>query len=282
MPAGTAKSSGVKKPRGGSVSKIVSDFERRAARAELLLRDAPAAEGPLRFAAGLYRIQGRIAASLEADHGEARLMGRLDEDVDRLLPRLSPVIEYAAREGPPLLSEQARARQGDLPSTARTRLLVYWAGDRSSSEDYLSRAMLRPYVEFLRSVNRAPDRVHRQGQCPFCGGSPWISARRDASMMEGARRMLACALCGGEWLFGRILCPACFEGDPAKLPSFQSEKHATVRVEACETCNRYVKSIDLSEDARPIPEVDDLVSLSMDLWAVDQGFTRIEPGLAGL
>jgi formate dehydrogenase maturation protein FdhE len=55
-----------------------------------------------------------------------------------------------------------------------------------------------------------------------------------------------------------------------------------VRVEACETCHRYVKSIDLSEDARPIPEVDDLVSLSMDLWAAEQGFTRIEPGLAGL
>ena len=94
--------------------------------------------------------------------------------------------------------------------------------------------------------------------------------------------MLGCALCGGEWLFGRILCPSCFEEDPAKLPSFPSETHPTVRIEACETCHRYVKSIDLSEDARPIPEVDDLVSLSMDLWAVEQGFARIEPGLAGL
>ncbi|HEY3170943.1 MAG TPA: formate dehydrogenase accessory protein FdhE [Thermoanaerobaculia bacterium] len=272
----------MKKPRGGSASKIASEFERRAARAELLLPDAPAAEGPLRFAAGLYRVQGRISAAIEAAETETPLTGHLDDDADRLLPQLSEVVRYAAEEGPELLSEEARARQGDLPSTARTRLLVYWAGDRPSTEDYLSRAMLRPYVEFLRSVNTAPDRVHRQGQCPFCGGFPWISARRDASVMEGARRMLGCALCGGEWLFGRILCPSCFEGDPAKLPSFQSEKHRVVRVEACETCNRYVKSLDLSEDARPIPEVDDLVSLSMDLWAVEQGFTRIEPGLAGL
>jgi formate dehydrogenase accessory protein FdhE len=214
-------------------------------------------------------------------HEEAPLSGHLDEDAERVLPPLSAVIEYAAREGPELLANEARARQGDLPSTARTRLLVYWA-DRSYTEDYLTRAMLRPYVEFLRSVNQAPDRIHRQGQCPFCGGFPWISARRDASLMEGARRMLGCALCGGEWSFGRILCPACFEGDPEKLPSFQNETHENVRVEACETCHRYVKSIDLSEDARPIPEVDDLVSLSMDLWAAEQGFTRIEPGLAGL
>ena len=50
----------------------------------------------------------------------------------------------------------------------------------------------------------------------------------------------------------------------------------------CETCGRYVKSIDLTLDARPIPQVDDLVSLSMDLWAAEEGYTRIEPGMAGI
>lgn len=264
------------------VSKVVQEFECRAARAELLRRDAPAAQGPLVFATGLYRAQGGIAAAIESAHAKEPLTGHLDDDADRFLDHVSPVTRYAAQEGPVALAEQARARQTDLPSTARARLLVYWAGDRPAEEDYLSRAILRPYVEFLRSVNVAPDRVHRRGQCPFCGGGPWISARREGSVTEGARRMLGCALCGGEWLFGRILCPSCFEENPHKLPSFQSEKHPTVRLEACETCHRYVKSIDLSEDARPIPEVDDLVSLSMDLWAVDQGFMRIEPGLAGL
>jgi formate dehydrogenase maturation protein FdhE len=43
-----------------------------------------------------------------------------------------------------------------------------------------------------------------------------------------------------------------------------------------------VKSIDLTVDARRIPEIDELVSLSLDLWAVEQGYQRIEPGLAGL
>ena len=55
-----------------------------------------------------------------------------------------------------------------------------------------------------------------------------------------------------------------------------------MRIEVCETCRRYVKSFDLSEDARPIPEVDDLLSLSLDLWAREQGYERIEPGLAGI
>jgi FdhE protein len=109
-----------------------------------------------------------------------------------------------------------------------------------------------------------------------------MAVRREGSLEEGARRMLACALCGLEWRINRIVCPACFEEDPHRLPSFQNDGHPAVRIEACETCRRYVKSLDLSEDARPIPEVDDLVSIAMDLWAVDQGYTRIEPGMAGL
>jgi FdhE protein len=55
-----------------------------------------------------------------------------------------------------------------------------------------------------------------------------------------------------------------------------------VRIEACETCRRYVKSIDLTLEGRAIPEVDDLVSLGMDLWAASEGFERVEPGLAGI
>jgi FdhE protein len=223
-----------------------------------------------------------MAAAIEASDAQDPLTGHLAQDADRILAHAPSLMRYAAEEGPQTLSEDSRARRKDLASTSQTRLQVYWERDRSSAEDYMSRAILRPYVEFLRSKNRAPDRVHRRGDCPFCGGRPWISARREGSLMEGARRMLGCALCGGEWLFGRILCPSCFEENPHKLASFQNDKHPTVRIETCETCQRYVKSIDLSEDARPIPEVDDLVSLSMDLWAADQGYTRIEPGLAGI
>ena len=57
---------------------------------------------------------------------------------------------------------------------------------------------------------------------------------------------------------------------------------SAVRIEACETCKRYAKSIDLTLDARPIAEVDDLATLALDLWAQEEGYTRIEPGLAGI
>ena len=73
-----------------------------------------------------------------------------------------------------------------------------------------------------------------------------------------------------------------FASDAAQNGQVTNQVVRGVRIETCDTCRRYVKSIDLTQDARPIPEIDDLLSLSMDLWAIDEGFTRIEPGLAGI
>jgi FdhE protein len=261
---------------------VASEFERRATRAETLAAGAPSSQEPLRFAAGLYRAQARLAGFVDAAHADEPLSGRLEGDLDRFLDRVPEIFRYAADAGPEALAEEAHARQQDSLETRRTRLLVYWSGDVSSREDYLSRAALRPYAETLRALTMPPDRRHEQGRCPVCGGLPWVAVRRGGSQMEGARRLLACGLCGGEWPFDRILCPSCLESDPKRLPSFSSERHPAVRIEACETCRRYVKSLDLSEDARPIPEVDDLVSLAMDLWALEEGWERIEPGLAGI
>ena len=266
---------------------VEAAFERRAARADVLARGPVTAAEPLRFASGLYRVQGRLATSLESLHAERPFSGRLDEDADRFVGPLADLIRFAAEQGPPALVDEAQAREREDGSRARSRLLGWWTDDGPSGHDYLSRALLRPYVEVLARLGVSPDRLHRPGHCPFCGGAPWIAVRRaqaegaSGGSGDGARRLLGCALCGGEWPLGRILCPACDEGDPVKLPSFQSPSYPAVRIEACETCRRYVKSIDLSVDGRAIPEVDDLVSLSMDLWAAGEGFTRLEPGLAG-
>jgi FdhE protein len=261
-------------------------FEERAARADVLARVSVTAAEPLRFASGLYRVQGRLATAIESLHAERPLSGRLDEDVDRFVGPLADLLRFAAAEGPPAVGADAERRQREEAPQARSRLLEWWSGNGASGDDYLSRALLRPYVEVLARLRVAPERPHRPGHCPFCGGGPWIAVRREdtgdvGAGGTGARRLLGCALCGGEWPLGRILCPACDEGDPVKLPSFQSERYPAARIEACETCGRYVKSIDLTVDGRSIPEVDDLLSLSMDLWAAGEGFTRLEPGLAG-
>ena len=259
-----------------------ADFARRADRAERLAEDSLAAREPLLFAAGLYRAQGGLAALLAERHGNRPFAGRLDEDVLRLVEAQPELLTFVSRQGPPQLAEQAAARAGEPPAEAASRLLAWWTGERDTREDYLSRALLRPYVESLAGLGVKPSRPSQPGHCPFCAGPPWIASLRSEEEAEGAARHLVCALCGREWPFGRILCPGCGEEDPRQLPAFQSEKHPGVRLQACDSCRGYLKAIDLSLDARPIPEVDDLVSLGMDLWAAEQGYTRLEPGLAGL
>ncbi len=256
-------------------------FEKRAARATTLLASAPLVAEPLAFASGLFRLQGRLAAAVLARHEDVAFTGA-SADFPRLLDLLAPLLTYASEKGPPELAEAAAARHADADETALSRLAVYWSGEREAREDYLSRAFLRPYAEVLASQGVTLERPRHPGHCPACGNGAVVSVRREVADSGGAARSLACALCGTEWPFARIRCAACHEEDPAKLPNFRTEAHPAVRIEACETCRSYVKSLDLTLDARPVPEVDDLASLAMDLWAVEEGWTRLEPGWAGI
>lgn len=245
-------------------------FEQRSARAALLARQSDAAREVLEFAASLTKAQALCVDRLHA----VDLTGRLTDDADKLVTIISPVLKVLAER-----SEEAEQRLDDPPDIARTRLQVYWSNGHA---DYIARALLQPYAAVLRARNVSPDREHSRGHCPFCGGAAWVGVRRPESDSESGFRFLQCSLCGLEWRVNRVYCASCFEEDPHKLPQFQNDVHKNVRIEACETCRRYVKSIDLTIDARPVPEVDDLVSLSMDLWAAEEGYTRLEPGLAGI
>jgi FdhE protein len=217
-----------------------------------------------------------MAASLE---GSPPLHGRFEDDAPVVVPLALEVAAFVERAGPEPLRLEAHQRRVEEPLVLTTRLGHAWT---EGAIPYLPRAMLRPYVEVLCRSQRSPDRPRPEGRCPSCGGGPWIAVRRPEPESDAARRLLGCSLCGGEWPFPRVRCPCCGEEKPEKLPLFESDRYPGARIDACETCKRYVKSIDLTRDARPIPEVDDLVSLSLDLWAVEEGYTRIEPGLAGV
>lgn len=260
------------------IGSATAPYEARAARAALLAVESDVAREPLEFAAMVLGAQAQLAGALEA----MTFRGVFDDDAAQLVPLHQSLLQSVANAAPGTLASAGRDRLSDDAPTARTRLEVYWNGDGSAREDYLSRLLMQPYAELLRIRSIRPDRVHKRGHCPFCGGKPWISVRKSASDESGGARYLHCSLCGLEWNVNRLCCPSCFEEDPHKLPVFRTDAHPLVRIESCETCSRYLKSIDLTQDARPIPPIDDLLSLSMDLWALDQGLTRLEPGIAGI
>jgi formate dehydrogenase maturation protein FdhE len=231
-------------------------------RAEQLAQEHPGSGKLLRFAGGLLKAQASLRAA----------------DLVGVATAARPLLEYCVSQGPPELAADARVALG---GGFDARLRSYW---EAGEFDYLARAALQPYARMLRETGQSPARGV-SGTCVFCGSGAWISSRRippGPGTGEGAIRMLHCGLCAFVWQVGRIRCPACGEEDPEKLPSFSAPQHVGVRIEACESCKTYVKSIDLSLDARRVPEIDDLVSLSMDLWATEHGYVRMEPGLAGL
>jgi FdhE protein len=55
-----------------------------------------------------------------------------------------------------------------------------------------------------------------------------------------------------------------------------------VRIEACDTCRTYLKTVDLSKDGLAVPLVDDLASLPLDLWARAEGYARLKANLLRL
>jgi len=231
-------------------------------RAQQLAQEYPGSAELLQFASGLLKAQASVRAA----------------ELSNVAPAARPLLEYCAEKGPKELAADAREA---LAGGFDERVHAYW---ETGEFDYLARAALAPYARTLRETGLS---VHRgvTGPCVFCGGGAWISSRRippGPGTGEGALRVLHCALCAFSWQIGRIRCPACGEENPEKLPSFTAPQHTAVRVEACDSCKTYVKSVDLTLDARRVPEIDELVALSLDLWAVEQGYQRLEPGLAGL
>ena len=117
--------------------------------------------------------------------------------------------------------------------------------------------------------------------CPYCGAAPVAAALRDEPEIKG-RRTLLCSLCLTEWTFPRTRCPACGEERADKRPHHVSESWPHIRVEECGSCRTYIKAIDLRENGLAVPVVDELASVELDLWAVEQGLSKVRTNLLGM
>ena len=93
---------------------------------------------------------------------------------------------------------------------------------------------------------------------------------------------MICSFCVGEWEFRRIVCAACGEEDPDKLPVFTAGDFDYIRLECCDTCKTYLKTVDLTKNGRAEPIVDELASGPLDLWARERGYAKLQANLLGM
>jgi FdhE protein len=169
---------------------------------------------------------------------------------------------------------------GNLVASAFRRKAVAGGESENPAERFVIESLLQAFAEHLVNGEPPPSSGSIPMRCPRCAGPPIAAVLREEG--HGAKRFLLCAVCLREWECLRIVCPACGEQEFDKLPVYTAEQFAHVRIDACDRCHHYVKTIDLTKDGLAVPCVDDLASVSLDLWAREQGYTRVKCNVLGI
>jgi hypothetical protein len=257
------------------------------------LRRERAAELTERYthAAQMLRLYQALTVVQEAACENARAAAPApDEIADFAATRILPsVVDATVSSGP------ARLRDGVVEvfcSAHLVNLVQRWLDQQPLNpfETYLARASASPLLEGITPHPETPPRggteLEMKGSstyCPNCGGLPQLSyfAVSGEALVSGPR-YLVCSRCASNWVFSRMTCAGCGESTGTKLPIFQEqERFPHARVDGCQTCGRYLLTFDLRRDTRAVPIVDEIAALPLDLYARDQGFTKIAPNLMG-
>jgi hypothetical protein len=277
----------------------------RIARARALAEETPPAAELLGFYAALAEYQqsllGRCGGDTVNPSGAASPEQRRRAFLDSLDPEwvvgaVRDLVSWLPGVAPPRLREAAQTIHGMTAGEWRACLDSYRSrphggADRfSETAIFVLEAVLQPLAERLASGRQdpaaasagrvaapLPARASGGPVCPACEGSPGVGVLREEG--HGARRALVCGLCLTEWDYLRLVCAWCGEQRFESLPVFTADQFPHVRIEACDTCRTYLKTIDLTKDGRAVPVVDDIASISLDLWARDRGYTRLRASL---
>lgn len=278
----------------------------RRRRAEALRGRYPFAAEVLRVYGALLDIQERAYLAVLADPPDPP--DAASYAAERVVPA---VVDATVRHGPEALS---RAMCGRARSSDSARVIAAWlaGAELTPMERYLARAAAGPVLEALGPHAAAACPGSRdECHCPICGGPPQVSyLAASADALVASHRYLVCGRCAASWPYPRMTCAACGEHRSTRLPVFGEEgttstetsghvvrgvaagradletgagaRFPHIRVEACETCSRYLLGVDLVRDVQAVPIVDEMAALPLDLYAQERGMTKIVPNLMGV
>jgi len=224
-------------------------WQRRIERAQELAKESPVLPELLDFYQQIARFQSTVAEGPPPANLEA-------------------LLALIRRSAPDLMAQAAR------PGITWDDLL------RSADPMHAFFARVLLQADAAARARRSPVATGVQPHCPFCAEKPVAAVLRPEG--DGGKRFLLCGLCFTEWEYRRLLCPNCGEEDKDKLPVYTAEEFPHIRVESCDTCRVYLKAIDLTKDGRAVPEVDELASVVLDLWAAEHGYSKLQPNLFGM
>jgi FdhE protein len=274
-------------PRGGPGA-----LDARLARAERLLADATAAaRGPLEVLVAVLRHQGTRAGAAPAPAprtGSARFpLLDVEGAAPTVVAELAPAIGALGGAVPPPLAEAGDAVRELAPSETAA-VVETWLDDAGLVEPRLGfwvGVAAGPVLEAGAAGVTVPT-DWTGAACPVCGGRPQASviAEESGEFMAGSPRSLVCGRCAAWWSYPRVTCTACGEDDSRLVESYLAAGRRSVRVDTCTACRGYIKSFDLRQPGAVdiVPLVDDIATLTLDVWARQKGYTRAAASLAGV
>jgi len=251
-----------------------ANWTRRVERAHELAIRHPDADHLLQFYSEVLEFQ-KLVAQNASPQVDPSLPLRDQIDYSLALLVFPEFLSLACQRGP---STVAAAATNLVSDRQRWESVLSKPSPESELDWFFYRACLQPIAEAMQS-HYPESRDESARLCPVCGSLPQLTTLRPEG--EGARRSLQCSFCLREWGFRRLLCPFCGETEKEKLPYYTPEESKGVRVEACDTCRHYVKSVDLSLDGLAVPLVDEVALSALDVWAADHEYTKIEKNLMG-
>jgi len=267
------------------------------------------------FAAEGLRFYSRVAAFQKDMYGEIqRSLGSspkiaadrpLREELDffLLLPRFSSFLAVVGQSAPAPLAKASTSLLQRGPAGWQRAIEVFWhsddamadssgmngghgqaaigdATDGDVAERLIPWMFLQPYAEFLADHRETLVLDGTPFTCPLCGAKPITGVLRSEG--DGAKKSLICMLCAHEWAFRRIYCPACGEEREPQMAFYSAPEIPHVRVDVCDTCHTYLKSIDLTKTGLAVPVVDELATIPPDLWAREHGYEKLQINVIGI
>jgi FdhE protein len=268
------------RPHNRLVAKTV--WQQRIRRAEQLAGKHSFAAEILGFYVHLARFQEELFLRAEARASKPVFSFAASLEVSQVTVDFPAFLKMVEENGPELVVKVAQDLRS-APASWNDLLNSCWAmvGEPPSSpEGFLAFAFLQPYAELARSGTHLQLESYSLSLCPLCNRKPAAGVMRQQG--DGARRSLLCGFCQTEWEFRRVICPGCGQQDHAKLPVYTAESFPYIRVECCDSCHSYIKSIDLTKNGLADPIVDELASIPLNLWAQEHGYAKLNPNLLGM
>ena len=257
-------------------------WDKQIERAEDLAAESSGSKELLAFYAQLLRAQKEI---YESFRGRKNWLpsGDLEIDLPVVQSSTTGLLKSVASHGPESLATEAQGLLAAEPGIMSEKLVDYWRNP--SDTQFFAKSILQPYARWLAETRITPvgrELAGGERTCPFCGGLPQLSfLQSKESTTESGNRDLLCANCLCSWEFRRVVCANCGEERPPKLGYFHSPEFDHVRIEACDSCQHYLKGIDLTRFGHAVPLVDEVYAAPLDLWAREHGYTKIELNLVG-